>query len=498
MSHISNAANEGLLAYGITTNPDPIQASPASGNPALTSIVITVSNNTDGAIYCNKITFGIPVGDLAQDLVTNAGSSGILVSANPSAKWKISSTSDGVFTATPVTPNDNKITTDGLSFQIYNIQANQQVGTFTFTIEEKSSTDNINFTDKTDNFTLAKFPYGFYVNNFSASSPMVQDGDPVTLKWSGSDLGSYTMLYGTQSVDVTDVRTWTSPAITETTTFSLRASVQLQGETVDNYLYITVIVANPELVVTSLDVKTNATIDNELRINGPTSSGTSLSLGGIGEFAVDSDGTVAGRFVVKTSGNIGIANASPTETLSIGGSLGVTGNASLEGATALSQATVASLTSSGTVNMLGAAQAITAGSYTAPTDGFVIANVITFGPSHFGNAQSIGWATCSSNGIIMQATGGNIVYWISLSAESAWSGSNPNSFSMPIQKGAVFTTGAQIPTDGNANPPTIQFYWIPIGIGTVSSLSDEEIKELGDKVSSIEEMPLPIETKLKQ
>lgn len=495
MSHISNAANDGLLAYGVTTNPDPIQASPVLGNPALASIVITVSNNTDGAIYCNKLIFSFPIGALAQDLTSTT--TGILVSANPSAKWQISMTSDGVFTATPITPKDSEITTDGLSFQIYNIQANQQVGTFTFTVEENTSTNNINFTKKASNFNLAKFPYGFYVNNFSASAPMVQDGATVTLKWSGSDLGSYTILYGTQTVDVTDIRIWTSPAITETTTFSLRASVQLQGETVDNYLYITVIVANPELTVTSLNVKTNATIDNELRINGPASPGTSLSLGGIGEFAVDSDGTTAGRFVVKTGGNVGIANANPSETLSVGGSLGVTGNASLEGATALAQATVASLISSGTVNMLGAAQAIAAGSYTAPTDGFVIANVFTQGASNFYNAQSIGWASCSSNGITMQATGGNILYWMSWPAESVWSATNPNSFTMPIQKGAYFTTNAQIPSgNGNLNPPTITFYWVPIGIGSVSMLSDKEIEELGEQLPLMTEVPSHGETKL--
>ncbi len=315
MSHIANQANQGLLAYGITTNPDPIQASPAKGNPAMTSIVITVSNNTSDSIYCNKITFSFPIGSLAQDLAST--STGILVSVNPSSKWKISMTSDGVFTAKPITPNDNIISTDGLSFQIYNIQANTKVGTFTFTIDENSSTDNKTFTDKTNNYSLTKFPYGFYANNFAASAPLVDDGSPVTLTWSGSDLGAYTILYGTESVDVTDVRTWKSPNLTATTTFSLKATVQSQGDTVDTYLYVTVIVSNPELIAKTLQVSKKIRIDKGL-------DDLALSIGGDPALQVDTPGSAGGRFTVLShtnTGYVGINNPNPENMLDVKGEI---------------------------------------------------------------------------------------------------------------------------------------------------------------------------------
>ncbi len=250
MSHKLSTTNEGLLSYRVTANPDPVHVSPDSGNPAAASLVIAVSNNTSHAIYCDKLTFSFPIGDLAQDLTSD--SAGILVSVNPSDKWQIGITSDGVFTATPKSPSDNKITTDGLSFHIYNIQVNKQIGTFTFSIVEHSSVDNKKFSDKANSYDMAKLPDGFYVNNFAASAPMVDNGNPVTLTWSGSDLGSYTILYGAQSVDVTEVRSWTSPGITDTTTFALKASVQVEDGTVDNYLYVTVIVNQPEIKCTSL------------------------------------------------------------------------------------------------------------------------------------------------------------------------------------------------------------------------------------------------------
>ncbi len=315
MSHITSSANQGLLAYGISTNPDPIQASPVQGSPAMASIVITVSNNTPDSIYCNKITFRFPIGDLAQDLVSS--STGILMSANPSRKWQISMTSSGVFTATPVTPKDNIITTDGLSFQIYNIQANKKVGTFTLSAVENSSIDNKTFTNKTNNYNLTKFPYGFYVNNFAASTPMVDDGKPVTLTWSGSDLGAYTILYGTELVDVTDACTWTSPNLTAATTFSLKATVQSQGDTVDTYLYVTVIVSSPELIAKTLQVSDKIRIENGL-------DDLALSIGGDPALNVDAPGSPGGRFIVQShtsKGYVGINNPSPKSMLDVKGEI---------------------------------------------------------------------------------------------------------------------------------------------------------------------------------
>lgn len=282
MSHTENATNQGLLAYAITTSPEPIQASPAEGNPSLTSLVITVSNNSMKPIYCNKLGFSFSIGDLAQNLT--ATGAGILASANPSDKWQISMTGEGMFTATPTSPDNNLITTEGLAFQIYNIQANTQVGTFTLNVAEDSSNDNKNFSPKNNAFQLAKFPYGFYVNHFAATTPMVSDGETVTLTWSGSDLGTYTILYADKSVDVTDVRSWTSPPLTQTTTFALRAGMQEQGETVDTYLYVTVIVSSPEIRCTSL------TATGEIQGVGMTPPGSILMQSGSLSGKFDSNG----------------------------------------------------------------------------------------------------------------------------------------------------------------------------------------------------------------
>jgi hypothetical protein len=57
-----------LLAYAITTDPDPLQASPSRGTPPTVALTIVVPNNTSEPIFCEQIQFGFPVGMFAQSL----------------------------------------------------------------------------------------------------------------------------------------------------------------------------------------------------------------------------------------------------------------------------------------------------------------------------------------------------------------------------------------------------------------------------------------------
>ena len=249
---LSHADNQGLLSYGIATSPDPLKASTQTGNATTAELVMTVSNLTRDPIHCRKILFSMPIGENADALTS---STEILCTASPSDKWQISGDGEGVFTATPVSPDDNQILAEGISFLFYGIEVNKQVGTFTLSIEEESSIDNVLFTLKSNAYDLTKFPSGFYFGNFASSAPMVDNGDTVTLTWTGSDLASYTIKYGTEQVQVTGVRTWTSPALTQNTTFELMATVLESGQSVNHYQYLTVIVDKPELESTTLTAK---------------------------------------------------------------------------------------------------------------------------------------------------------------------------------------------------------------------------------------------------
>lgn len=512
---ISNASDPCLLSYDFTTNPDPIQASLKGGNPSLTSIVVTVSNNTPNTIYCKQLQFSFSIGPNAQNLTNIA--TGILIAANNSDSWQISQTTDGVFTATPKKEKDREITTDGLSFQIYNIQPNDQVGTFDFYVEENSSSDNKTYSERNNTYKLTKFPYGFYVDNFAASHPMVQNGRAVTLTWVGSDLATYTMLYDDACHDVTNIRSWTSPALSNTTTFILKASAQQSGETVDDYLSVTVVVANPELSATSLKVLQTS------NLKGATTLGSTLSVAGettaanmtVNELNVH--GNIAGGNTTKPfhlkngknndpslissnaswlrlGANQGIGlwangqteqNDNPQVFLQSNGTFQCNGGVQIGG----------EFQSQGSVKMLGNSQSIKAGTYQAPTDGFVIGMV---GSSGSASNMSYAQVFCTSNGVTCQATGGTIVFWIRGDMQVAAQNVNTNSFTMPISNGAWFTTSVWSPSSWNNNPPPVNFYWIPQGKGNVNvtALSKAEIAELGIELPEEPAMFESVEVKL--
>ncbi len=460
MSHIEKAGNEGLLAYGLSTHPSPLQISPKDGNPSMASMVVTVSNNTHKPIWCNKLTFGIPIGKLAQDLTDDA--TGILVSANPSSEWQISQTTSGVFVATPTKPEYEKIAEGGISFQIFNIPVNKQVGTFTLGVTESSSTNGSDFTDKSNKYDLAKFPYGFYVGNFAASSPLVGHGEPVTLTWNGADIATYTMIFADKTADVTNVRTWESPPLKQPTTFSLKASTQQNGETVDTYLFVTVMVSQPDVTATSLsvlettDLTGPATLASTLNVAGVSTMGE-INGGGLSL----SGGATVNELVVSAGAQIGgtaaMVNASLSGSLSVDGSVGL-----MKGMT-----------------LLASGSSIPQKNYTANSDGFLISQM---GWTSDPTTLAFAWAHLYTGSNWFLQTGGNTLNY------NGWNnyyGSNPQIACLPVARGSTFAYKSQ-QYDGNDENPTMSFYWFPNGGGGYG----ETYEELAEAPADIPPSPV--------
>ncbi|MFE1130776.1 hypothetical protein ACFW6R_29400 [Streptomyces albidoflavus] len=321
---ITDASNTALLSYSVTTDPEPLQASPASGRPLYGALTIVVSNNTEKPIFCEQIPFLLPIGDLAQDLTSVP--TGILCAAVPSANWQLSQTSERAFTAFPLTEEHKKITSDGLVFQIYSIVVNDEVGTFTLTVQETSSTSGTDFQVRTGGFDLAKFPYGYFFGGLAPSAPQVPYRGQVTLTWTGSDGPEYTMFAGTQAYNVTQTRAWLSPNLTTDTTFLLQASLQQRGETVTIHQSTTVIVADPSVTATDLTVLGDSALQGVVTI-GSAARQPNLAVDG----TTSGPGSVTAVAGVQADGGTGlpanliVRGETSLQTTTVNGDLRVTG-----------------------------------------------------------------------------------------------------------------------------------------------------------------------------
>ncbi len=276
----SPVSSNTLLAYALDVLPDPLQVSPPIGNTVYAALTFSISNNSTTAVSLSKLQFQLPIGTLAQDLT--ASSTGVICSASPDGVWDISIDANGLCTATPSSGVPVVVTTEGIIMQLYNIAVNQQTGTISISVNETAGNSGSTPTVQSASFNVAKFPYGFYFTNFTANATQVADQGTVILTWEGSDYKtSYSITAGGSApVDVTNVRTWTSPALTNDTTFILTASATSFGETVTTTLSTTVIVSNPELSVESLVVSGNSSLQGPLSVTGTTTINNTLSVAG--------------------------------------------------------------------------------------------------------------------------------------------------------------------------------------------------------------------------
>lgn len=477
------ATNNCLLDYSIDVAPSPLQVSPQSGNPSIAALTLVVSNGSDSAIYCDRIIFSIPVGELAQDLTT--APEGILVAAQPSGQWQIVSGKDGTFTATPVKPEFSKITTDGLVFRLYSIQVNKKVGTFALTVDEHSSLDGTNFRNLTNSYKLPKFPYEFFMSNFTADKPMVDNGGRATLTWSGSDNATYTILYDNENVDVTGKRAWPTPPLHHMTNFILKAMVQHDGETVWSYLNTVVAVSNPELTATALTVLQGSILKGSTTV-GVQGSNADLSVTGDVKAAGSLSGaniTTGGKLTANGGASLGPVTATglTAGNTQVNGTLGVTGTSTTADLTVNGR-----LKAAGAVGMMGAAQPLGSGSYRASSDGIVLGWVKGAGDV---KQRCLGLISGGTSAFTVRAMGGNTqfrtdVNWIG--ACTYWYWLNDQNLAFPVRQDEWFSVSAYYPPDNEVNP-TCGFVYVPFGAGRVA---------LAERVGDAPEMAVPAPVKV--
>jgi hypothetical protein len=511
MSITQLQAGNTLLTYMLATSPAPLQASPEAGPPAIGDLQFVISNPLGApAVTVAEILFMLPIGDPshpdASDLTDTAAGIQCSVSASGTNLWQIGpGPSGGQFALTPQAGQSGVVSSQGLIVTISGIQVSGVVGTAVMMIGEQASSSGAPSQKRSSTFSIPKFPYGFAVDNFTANAPMVDDGGCVVLTWIGSVGAAYTLLWGSQNVNVSKVNTWTSPALTDNTTFILQVSAQEAGQTVTYYNSVTVIVQDPDITATTINVLGTSVL------GGAVSAAASLSVAGnltVGEGAqsqymldaangwtrigayntqsvpqsnglggmvvgwnrssgnaetnlynVYANATTAFQFsqingatfqdlvTILGNGNVGVGTTSPQATFSVAGSTALAGALSVSGPVAMMSA----------ATMLAQGTSIAQTGVVAQTDGFAVVQVLIPGDN---GKSSFAYGQIYASGNWFSVLGGTVG-----SFGSGWGDvmdNNPNAITIPIQSGSTWYYAGSNP-DGSQMDSPIQIWWFPLG-----------------------------------
>jgi len=337
-------ANDTLLTYSLVTSPSPVSVSPQSGPPSLAALSFVISCPVSiGEATVTQISFNLPVGDPknpdASDLTETTTGISPSVSSSGADQWQIGpGAAAGTFVLKPASGTPTVIGSQGLTVTFTGIQVSPIVGTALVNIVELATPDSTPPQPRQCIVAVPKFPYAFFVGNFEASAPMIQHGATVTLSWLGSVQATYTILWAQQSQDVSKVNQWTSPDLTDTTTFILQVSAQEGGQTVTIQFSVTVIVADPDITVTTLDVLQTSTLAGAVTI-GSSSALANLALNGDlnATGSLNAGGNVSATGNLSANGSLTVSGTGTMPNLNVAGTvqagaLSSTGNLSVSGA----------------------------------------------------------------------------------------------------------------------------------------------------------------------
>lgn len=443
------AGSQTLLNYSLSTQPDPLTVSPSTGSPSVGTLTLIVSNGGDRPVWLDTITIEFEVSALAQAL-TNDGSN-ISVAASPSSLWNPRVVSRSSTFTIEVSPNSGapvEVTTEGIAVYIYAVPINETVGTACVDVLERSSYKNSGYTNRKGTLEVGKFPAGFFFSNFTAQTPEVANGDPVTLSWAGQESAVYYLSYGDGApVNVSNTRSYTTQALHSDTTFLLQATYVENAETVNAYLTTSVDVSKPDINATSVSV------------SGPLTAG----------------GVVTAQSDTAIGGNLAVSQATALNTLSVTGATNlastVVNSLTAASATVSGQTSLASLSVNSVVKMLGTTpQPLTAGTYTPTTDGLVIGQIIPPGQVDNGVKYCASIMSSSTGGLVANTFGGWVINFIDSSYY--YYAPQPGALCLPATAGQSFAIN-WAPISASHPPPTINCtyaaWFLPFGAGTAAS-----------------------------
>ncbi|MEX2969517.1 hypothetical protein [Streptomyces sp. C184] len=350
---VDTTANEPLLAYTLTTSPDPLKASPE--NPQTPEergeLQIVGSRHSGTPADVQWIRVKVPAGPMSPDLATDLAKvtprislSGWTARLDAAAKEFVFSPSAG---HAPIGPDT------GFTIQLSDIPVNRKVGTSPITVTESSRTGSSAFQSRATTFHVGKFPADFYLRNLICTPLVINNGGNVTLTWERSANATYELLYGDTNLDVTNDTSKRITNVKSDTTFYLRGTTGDASNPVVRILSAQVSVIKPDLEIGNLIVHgstqlngatstKNLTVGGTASLNGATTTKdlTVNTANTLHVRTIEGSGSygslaIGGRLTLSTAGR----EVNVLSTLTVAGATSLNGAASLNGATSVNGAT---------------------------------------------------------------------------------------------------------------------------------------------------------------
>jgi hypothetical protein len=441
-----------LLTYSLATAPTPVCVSPQSGPPSVAALSFAISCPASvDSVTVKQIAFNLPVGDpaapVATDLTVDATSITASVSSSGSDTWNLArGTAPGVFVLTPAT-GGGVVTTQGIVVTLTGIHVAPVVGTAAVKIVELTVGSSFPLVTT---IAVPKFPYGFFAGEFNAAAPQIPHGGSAKLTWMGSVGPKYTLLWGTNSQDVSPLNAWTSPALTNTTTFILQVVAQQASETVTIQFSVTVIVADPDFTATTLNVLQTTSLVGRATVGSAAAPADLTVSGTVNAATVAVTGT-------SSSAGLSVSGSAHTNILSakdLSADKATLKNVSIDGLEA----------KTGAVSLLAGCVELTPSAPDSPTviqtqtDGFVFGYVGS--PPGNPTAGCVCTLGVEANGVTAQCTGGNLGFFANGQGHMT---ANPNSFILPVTAGSAVKLWFVQNTDGQQIAAPYKLYWMPLG-----------------------------------
>ena len=173
-----------LLHYALTTEPFPLQASPASGNAVVAQLTVVATNATSNDVLLQGISVTLPIGDGATQLTSNTAAIGPV----PPPGWILAETQYPAGSVVYVFQPTGGVVSVGagqaLVFVFNNVTVNTAPGTVEIEVMEGSNNCQPPACP-TYPLNVTKFPNGWGTVSFWVNPPIVPAGDATTLKWAG-------------------------------------------------------------------------------------------------------------------------------------------------------------------------------------------------------------------------------------------------------------------------------------------------------------------------